>query len=41
MGHREPKKELKRQDTKHSKPEIISPDEIKKSTSKGIIKGTE
>lgn len=41
MGHREPKKEKKRQNTSHSKPEIISEKEIQKSKRKGTIDGTE
>jgi hypothetical protein len=41
MGHREPKKETKRQNKKSSRPEIIEPEEIKKSTSKGLIKDTQ
>lgn len=40
MGHREPKKEAKQQKSSNSKPEVITPEEIKKSTSKGVIKGT-
>lgn len=41
MTHRETKKETKMQNKKHSKPEIISDDEIKKTLPKGIIKGTD
>ena len=41
MVHRETKKETKMQNKKHSSPEIIENDEIKKSSSKGLIKGTE
>lgn len=41
MSHREPKKELKVQNKKPARPEIVEPEEIKKATSKGVIKGTE
>lgn len=40
MTHREEKKEKKRQNTKHSRPEIITEDEIQKHKKKGTIDGT-
>lgn len=39
MAQRDTKKSTKMQNKKRAKPEIISNDEIRKSTSKGIIKG--
>jgi hypothetical protein len=41
MTHRESKKATKPQNKKHSRPEIITYDEVEKTLPKGVIKGSE
>lgn len=41
MAHREPKKETKMQNKKHSRPQIIDNEDIRNTVSKGVNKGTE
>lgn len=41
MVHRETKKELKMQNKKSSRPEVIDDEDMKKTVPKGVIKGTE
>jgi hypothetical protein len=41
MTHSKHDKETKMQNQKHSKPEVISNDDLKNRPPKGVIKGTE